>query len=35
MSAPSENMPIAIAAPRAKPLLLRHPDVVSAYLGTE
>ena len=24
MSAPSENMPIAAAAPRAKPLLLRH-----------
>jgi branched-chain amino acid transport system permease protein len=24
MSAPSENMPIAMAAPRAKPLLLRH-----------
>ena len=24
MSAPSENMPIAVAAPRAKPLLLRH-----------
>ena len=24
MSAPSENMPIVVAAPRAKPLLLRH-----------
>src|SRR5271155_5279675 len=24
MSAPSDNMPVAIAAPRGKPLLLRH-----------
>ena len=24
MSAPSENMPIAVTVPRAKPLLIRH-----------
>src|SRR5207302_4631083 len=36
MSAPSENMPIAVAAPRAKPLLLRHLPyfIVAAILVT-
>ncbi|WP_213736639.1 branched-chain amino acid ABC transporter ATP-binding protein/permease [Bradyrhizobium sp. dw_411] len=33
MSAPSENMPIAVTAPRAKPLLLRHlPYFVGAVI---